>query len=112
MKRQSKSIFKERTAAEKKRHAEICKKIEKEKPEILAKGRAFLAADKAARRWVAKLKAEREKQGLSLAEIKQRSGISREAISVLENADAPNPTIRTLQRYAQALGVKLDLVIR
>lgn len=53
------------------------------------------------------LKAEREAQGISLAEVAEQTGMSRGAISRLENLVDPNPTISTLMRLAAALGKKL-----
>jgi ABC-type phosphate transport system auxiliary subunit len=50
------------------------------------------------------LRRERERQGLSLADVQQRTGIDRSALSRLETATEPNPTFNTLQRYANALG--------
>lgn len=51
-----------------------------------------------------KLREERERQGLSLADIKTRSGIDRGTLSKLENENDPNVTMNTLMRYAQAVG--------
>jgi DNA-binding phage protein len=53
------------------------------------------------------LKAEREPQGINLADVVQRTRISRGAISRLENMVDPNPTIATLMRLAAALGKQL-----
>ena len=50
------------------------------------------------------LKEERQRQGLSLADMKDRSGIDRSTLSRLENDDDPNVTMNTLMRYAQAVG--------
>lgn len=50
------------------------------------------------------LKEERQKQGLSLADVNARSGIDRGTLSKLENDDDPNVTMNTLMRYAEALG--------
>jgi len=44
---------------------------------------------------------------LSLADVEQRTGIGRAALSRLENDTEPNPTVVTLTRYAQALGKRL-----
>jgi ribosome-binding protein aMBF1 (putative translation factor) len=60
---------------------------------------------------VAQLRETREKAGVSLGELAERTGMSKPSLSRLENSDAPNPTIITLLRYAQALGVKLDWMI-
>jgi len=57
------------------------------------------------------LKAERQRAGLSLAEIADRSGIERPNLSRLENDDETNPTIATLTRYADALGKRLLIVL-
>jgi len=85
--------------------------VEADKEEILAKGRTVFAAHRAACKAINQLKAERVRQGLSLADIRERTGIGREAISKLENDQSPNPTVRTLMRYASALGVKLELKV-
>ena len=55
----------------------------------------------------AALKSEREKAGLSLADVSAKTGLDRAAISRLENGVRDNPTIGTLGRYARALGLRL-----
>ncbi len=52
------------------------------------------------------LRAERERQGLSLADVAQRTGMTRENICRLES-EKRNVTLRTLQRYARGLGCNL-----
>ena len=42
----------------------------------------------------------------------RRTGMSREALSRLENHRAPNPTVRTLARYAAAVGLELHLTAK
>ena len=54
------------------------------------------------------LKRERERLGLSLADVAARSGIDKAALSRLENGQLTNPTIATLARYADALGKAID----
>jgi transcriptional regulator with XRE-family HTH domain len=44
---------------------------------------------------------------LSLADVAERSGIDKAALSRLENGVHDNPTVETLARYAAALGKKL-----
>ena len=56
---------------------------------------------------IAELKAERERQALSLADVEERTGIRRSVLSRLENDATSNPTMLTLQRYAVALGLSL-----
>ena len=57
-------------------------------------------------------KAERERLGLSLAEISERSGMAREVIYRLESQTTPNPTIGTIQRYATALGLEVSFGLK
>ena len=53
------------------------------------------------------LKEERKAQGLSLADMQKKTGISRAALSRLENTKDANPTIGTLDRLANAVGKRL-----
>jgi predicted transcriptional regulator len=52
------------------------------------------------------LRTARQKAGLSLADLAERTGIDRAALSRLENG-AHSPTLTTLTRYAEALGLEL-----
>src|SRR5690349_16725128 len=58
---------------------------------------------------VARFKAMRESQGLTLAEVAGRMGIDAPALSRLETGKVLNPTLVTLHKWAEALGQKLDL---
>ncbi len=60
---------------------------------------------------VAQLRTAREKAGVSLNELETRTGISKSSLSRLENSAAPNPTLRTLQRYADAIGITLKFLM-
>ncbi len=62
-------------------------------------------------RVLAELKRVRSERGLSLADIADRSGIDRAAISRLESGKNPNPTFETVARYAAALGVRVRVVV-
>lgn len=53
------------------------------------------------------LKKAREAAGLSLADVAERSGIDKAALSRLENGVHDNPTVGTLMHYATAVGKKL-----
>jgi len=79
---------------------------------IDAQARAVFAAHDSARDVVSRLKAERARRGLSLADMLARTGMSREALSRLENHQAPNPTVRTLARYAAAVGLELRIAAK
>ncbi|HVK18316.1 MAG TPA: helix-turn-helix transcriptional regulator [Fimbriiglobus sp.] len=60
-------------------------------------------------RLVARFKAVRENQGLTLAEVAGRMGIDPPALSRLETGKVLNPTLATLHKWAEALGQKLDV---
>ena len=60
------------------------------------------------RELIAALRAERERQGLSLADVAERTGMDRGAIHKLEIGLNSNPTHATLTRYASALGVQIE----
>jgi DNA-binding XRE family transcriptional regulator len=59
------------------------------------------------RRFIMSLRRERERLGLSLADVAGRAGIDKGALSRLENGQQLNPTLNTLARYADALGKSL-----
>ncbi|MFN0054868.1 MAG: helix-turn-helix domain-containing protein [Planctomycetales bacterium] len=86
--------------------------VEAERDEILREGRAekraWLAMRRAVDETVGRLKLERERLGLSLADVEERSGLRRSVLSRLENEPTSNPTMLTLQRYALALGMNLQ----
>jgi len=58
---------------------------------------------------VARFKAARESQGLTLAEVAERMGIDPPALSRLETGKMLNPTVATLHKWAEALGQKLEV---
>jgi DNA-binding phage protein len=60
------------------------------------------------RELIAALRAERERQGLSLAEVAKQTGMDRAAIHKLEIGLNSNPTHATLTRYASALGTRIE----
>ncbi len=55
---------------------------------------------------LAALKSAREARGLSLTDVRDRSGIERCALSRLENGES-NVAVRTLERYAEAVGKRI-----
>lgn len=57
------------------------------------------------------LKAWRLMQKVSLTDLAQRTGIAKSNLSALENNPAPNVTLLTLVRYAQALGKELRISV-
>jgi DNA-binding XRE family transcriptional regulator len=107
-KRQAKRTTRQLSDEDRAKLRQVREQIEQEKPEIVAKGRALKKAHDAAvsqlREAFMLLRSQREAQGLSLTELRDRTGIGRSALSRLENDPEPNPTITTLIRVADALG--------
>ncbi len=60
---------------------------------------------------IAELKRRRDEQGLSLADVSERSGLDRALLSRLENGKVLNPTMATLWRYADAIGTQVTLAV-
>ena len=58
---------------------------------------------------VARFKAARENQGLTLAEVAGRMEVDPPALSRLETGKMLNPTLATLHKWAEALGQKLHV---
>ncbi|HVA48571.1 MAG TPA: helix-turn-helix domain-containing protein [Pirellulales bacterium] len=56
---------------------------------------------------ISALRKAREDAGLSLADVAERTGMDRGAISKLETGVHGNPTMTTLQRYAGAVGKQI-----
>jgi DNA-binding phage protein len=99
------------TDAERRQIATVRGQIEAGRPEIVAQARAFKKAHAAAAAQLhdafVLLRAERRSRGIRLAELRQRTGIGRSALSRLENDPNSNPTIITLTRVAEALGKQI-----
>jgi DNA-binding XRE family transcriptional regulator len=101
------------------RHNAIREKFQREKPtheQLLASGDylgplplgVYLGLLEA----LAQLRKAREEAGLSLADVAERTGIDKAALSRLETGKQPNPTVETLMRYATAVGKQLSWSLR
>ena len=67
------------------------------------------SAEESLLKGLVELKQARQDRGLTLSEISRRSGIDLASLSRLEGGKNPNPTFETLSRYADALGLRLEL---
>jgi len=115
-----KRIYQQATSEELARHALVREQVAAELPEIKRRGLERLDLLKKAgtplrqvplRQVLAALRDERERQGLSLADINARTGIDRAALSRLESNQDANPTLATLERYAEAIGKQLLVML-
>lgn len=113
--KKAKRVIRPLTAEETRRLADARRDVEAKRDEILREGRAAKMACLAMRHdvdgTVSRLRAERERLGLSLTDIEERSGLRRSVLSRLENDKNSNPTLLTLQRYAAALGMSLNTTL-
>jgi DNA-binding XRE family transcriptional regulator len=85
--------------------------IDKEAYEQSCRLRAAGPPERPFRALLSALRAERERQGLSLSALANRSGIDRAALHKLEIGLNKNPTAATLSRYAEALGKQIEWTI-
>jgi ribosome-binding protein aMBF1 (putative translation factor) len=113
--RQAKHTKRSLTSDERRRVEEARRLIADEEAEIRNKAREYKHSYEAARATlqdaVKLLKTERERMGLSLADVSERMGMERPNLSRLENEADSNPTIATLIRYADALGKHLFIAL-
>jgi DNA-binding XRE family transcriptional regulator len=86
--------------------AELKREAKAEGPEAVAELKYFRERFRFARRF-AEL---RRKRGWTQKKLADKTGLNQSEISTLENGQA-NPTYRTLQTLAAALGAKIDLVV-
>ena len=89
----------------------IRKQVDVELPELVQRHHDREQLLEQLERLLHDLKAAREEQGLSLADVTDRTGMDRSAISKLECGQRSNPTIDTLARYAEAVGKRLVVTL-
>lgn len=103
------------TAEQRDAHRKLREQVESERDEIVARGAELKRERERAKAALCEtfrmLRTERCAQGMTLRELADRTGISPGALSRLENDPDPNPTIRTLQRYATALGRRITVTL-
>ncbi len=106
-KRKAKRVFRQATPKERKRIADLQAKVDQDLPEIKRRGQQLKLAHKVAVDAVQELRRLRASQELSLADVRNLTGMTREFLCKLENNAQANPTVRTLARYADALGMRM-----
>ncbi|HWB14527.1 MAG TPA: helix-turn-helix transcriptional regulator [Pirellulales bacterium] len=87
----------------------VREQVAAELPDLVARHHERVAALDKIDKLVKQLKSAREQKGLSLADVSERTGMDRSALSKLENGVRPNPTVDTLVRYADAVGLRLEV---
>src|SRR5437868_10697112 len=81
----------------------IREQVAGELPDLIARHHDRMAALDQVDELLKQLKAAREEKGLSLADLAERTGMDRSALSKLETGQRPNHTVETLVRYAEAV---------
>lgn len=95
------------TPEERAKYQTIRDQVAEELPDLVARHHERMANLDQLASLIAQLKAAREAQGLSLADVTELTGMDRSSISKLETGLRANPTIETLVRYAEAVGKRL-----
>jgi DNA-binding phage protein len=106
-----KRITRERrlTAEEAAKYQAVREQVTEELPDLLARHHQRVAALDKIEDLLKQLKSAREEKGLSLTDVSERTGMDRSALSKLESGGRPNPTVETLVRYADAIGMRLEV---
>lgn len=91
------------TDQQKVKYRTVREQVAEELPEIKRRGKAVKQRI-LLKQVLGALKKERQRQGMSLRALNERTGIDRGSLSKLENDPDPNITINTLMRYAEAVG--------
>lgn len=99
------------TAEEAATYRNVRQQVAAELPELVARHHERIAALDKIDDLLKQLKAAREQKGLTLAEVSERTGMDRSALSKLESGQRPNPTVETLVRYADAVGMRLEVFL-
>ena len=95
------------TPEEATKYKKVRSQIAGELPELVARHEERMASLDQLEKLCAQLKAAREAKGLSLADVTELTGMDRSALSKLETGQRVNPTVETLVRYAEAVGMRL-----
>jgi DNA-binding XRE family transcriptional regulator len=95
------------TSEEAAAYRKIRRQVAAELPELVTGHRRRTACVEQLDKLLGQLKAARRRQGLSLSDLTELTGMDRPALSKLETGKRCNPTIDTLVRYADAVGKKV-----
>ena len=99
------------TPEEAAKYKAIREQVTDELPDLIARHHEREAIRDHLHELLQQLKAAREEKGLSLADVTERTGMDRSALSKLETGQRPNPTLETLVRYAEAVGKRLVVML-
>ena len=108
-------VKKELTPEQRAKVAQVRKVEMEHKEEYVAEARQVFAARDRAEQMLrdafARVRQERQSRGLTFAAFAELAGMSRGALSNLEQGTRGNPTLATLLRCAEALGLEVSLAV-
>jgi len=104
-----KRTIKKLTPAQSREYDALMKQVEEDRPALKAWAKSGFAFDRKLRELMQALKAAREEQQISLAELARRTGIAKGNLSKLENDSNANPTLETILRYAEAIDTQVKI---
>jgi DNA-binding Xre family transcriptional regulator len=95
--------------------ADVRKKVEQDKPELMAEGRRILQTDEVLsvrlKAVMSILKAVRKAKGITLEELASRTGMTKPYLSKIENEVGANVTVNTIYRIAEAMEHDLQISV-
>lgn len=95
------------TPEEAAKYKRLREQVAAEMPDLIARHHERMASLDQLQGVFEELKRAREAKGLSLADLTERTGMDRSALSKLETGQRANPTVETLVRYAEAVGKRV-----
>lgn len=97
------------TAEEAAKYRTVREQVAGELPELVARHAHRKASLDKVEDVLKRLKAAREQKGISLLDLSERTGMDRSELSDLESGERANPTVASLVRYADAVGMRLEV---
>jgi hypothetical protein len=95
------------TPEEAAKYREVREQVAEELPDLVKRHHERLAVVEKLKDLLEQLKAAREQQGLSLADVGRLTGLDEASLLELETGQRPDASVDSLARYAEAVGKRL-----
>ena len=93
--------------------SELAQTIDREEgPELKRTARTMFRRSEKMRNLILALRSARIKKNLSFAQVGEESEIGKANLCRLETHPNPNPTLDTILRYADAMGLEVEITLR
>jgi len=103
-----KQVVRERSTEQIIKDRELRKALDGERQRILGKAAAYREATE----WAETLSEERQRRGMSLADLADVTGMQRAALQKLLTGQVANPKLETVQRVAKSLGYGVEIRLK